>query len=301
MRKPRNGISKFFVAALILSVAACGRVAPSPAATLQAGTEERTLTIDGLERTYLLHVPAGLDASQPLALVLLFHGFQESGNSVRLLSGMDRTADSNGFLVAYPDGTGFTSHTLSWNADGCCGYALENAIDDQAFIRRIIADIGTVASVDPRRIYAAGFSNGALLTFQLACRMSDIFAAVAPVGGVLMTDPCQPQEPVSLLQVHGMNDPVVPYEGGQNPQVAAGFPPVEESLASWAESDGCSGPLQVEQEGIITHTTYGNCPAGIAVELYALEGLGHSWPSMYITDPSMNEVLWAFFAAHPKP
>ena len=304
MLRSRNKPFVFFVLVLALAVAACGQASPTPTptpATLPPGNETRILTVQGLERSYILHVPAGLDAGQPLPLVLVFHGFQESGTSIRMMSGMDEAADANGFLVAYPDGTGPGRSSLSWNADGCCGYALENDVDDEAFVRQIIADAGALAAVDPARVYAAGFSNGALLSFKLACDMSDVFAAVAPVAGVLVTEPCQPSEPVSVIQVHGMTDTAVPYEGGQNPQAALRFPPIEESLAVWAGLDGCSGPPQVEQDGIITHTTYGDCQPGISVELYALEGSGHSWPSPYITTPSMTEVIWAFFAAHPKP
>jgi polyhydroxybutyrate depolymerase len=302
MNGSRSSLYTLIAAALILSAAACGRPAPTatPAATLQPGSGRRALTVDGLDRNYVLHVPAGLDASQPVPLVFVFHGFQESGNSIRMQSAMDQVADANGFLVAYPNGTG-PSNALSWNAGGCCGYALENNVDDEAFVRAMIADVGTVATVDPKRVYAAGFSNGALLTFRLACEMSDVFAAVAPVAGVLVTDPCQPKEPVSIIQVHGMSDTAVPYGGGQNPQAAVRFPPVEESLATWVQLDGCSGAPQVEQDGIITHTTYGSCLPGISVELYTLDGVGHSWPSQYITTPSLSDVIWAFFDAQPKP
>jgi polyhydroxybutyrate depolymerase len=293
----------FLAAALILGIAACGRPASStdPAATLQPGSNRRTLTVDGLERSYVLHVPAGLDASQPVPLVFVFHGFQENGNSIRMQSGMDRVADANGFLVAYPDGTGSGSGSLGWNASGCCGEALANNVDDEAFIRAMIADIGTIAPVDAKRTYAAGFSNGALLSFRLACDMSDVFAAVAPVAGVLVTDPCQPGEPVSVIQVHGMTDTAVPYEGGQNPLAAVRFRPVEESLSVWVGLDGCTGAPQVEQDGIVTHTTYTGCQPGISVELYTLDGIGHSWPSQFVTTPSMTDVIWSFFAAHPKP
>jgi polyhydroxybutyrate depolymerase len=256
--------------------------------------------VDGLERTYTIHIPPGVGNRGPIPLVLVFHGFQENGSYARTYTGFDALADANGFVVVYANGTG-SSSSLSWNAGGCCGYAIQNDVDDEAFIEAIIADVETFVPVDPARIYATGFSNGALLSYRLACEMSDTFAAVAPVAGVLITDPCQPQEAVSILHVHGLQDNAVPYEGGSSAGAGLEFPPVEESLAAWTALDGCSGSPQVEVEGIVTHTTYGNCQAGTAVELYTIDGMGHSWPSPYITTPSISQTIWEFFAAHPKP
>ncbi len=273
---------------------------PTQAATLPAGDTPRTLTVGGMERTYRLYIPAGVKTDQPEPLVFIFHGFQQSAVTAHAQSGMNDMADANGFLVAYPNGSG-PDNARSWNASGCCGYALENNVDDESFIRAMLADVESIAKVDPKRIYASGFSNGALLSFRLACEMADIFAAVAPVAGVLVTDPCQPVEPVSIIQIHGMADTVIPYEGGKNPAVAVRFPPIEESLGVWAALDGCTGEPQVEQDGIIRHTIYGNCRPGIGVELYTLEGLGHSWPDPSMTKPSMSQMIWDFFATHPKP
>jgi polyhydroxybutyrate depolymerase len=289
-------------ALIIVSAAACGGVeaARAPAATLEPASTTRSLTVDGLERSYVLHIPAGLESGSPVPLVFVFHGFQESANSIRLQSGMDQAADAGGFIVVYPNGSG-PSSARSWNASGCCGTALQNDVDDQEFVRQIIVDVGTIAAIDPKRIYASGFSNGALLSFRLACDMAEVFAAVAPVGGVLVTDPCRPAEPVSVLQVHGMSDAAVPYEGGQNPLAAVRFPPTEEALAVWVALDGCSPEPQVEQNGIVTRKSFTGCQPGISVELYLLDGIAHSWPSPYVTDPSITEVISAFFAAHPKP
>jgi len=274
----------------IFLLAACGSV---PTATPL--DEQRTLTVGDLERTYFLHVPEGLDAEKPAPLVFVFHGFQENGNYARNYTGMDSIADANGFIVVYPDGSG-SSSSLSWNASGCCGFALENNVDETAFVHSIIADVESFIKVDSKRTYATGFSNGALLSYRLACEMSDTFAAVAPAGGVLMYSPCKPQEPVSLMHVHGINDRVVPIDGGGS---GIQFPPIKEGLVTWAELDSCSGQEQVKQDGVLTHTTYGTCAPGVAVELYVVDGTGHGWPSQYVAP--ISQTIWEFFAAHPKP
>jgi polyhydroxybutyrate depolymerase len=286
----------------VLLLAACSPATVVPTATptplpvpIQPLDEQRTLAVGEMERSYLLHVPKGLNNQQLVPLVFVFHGFQENGNYARVYTSFNQIANANGFIVVYPDGSG-SSGSLSWNASGCCGYALENNVDEPAFVRAIIADVETIARVDPKRTYAAGFSNGALLSYRLACTMSDTFAAVAPAGGVLMYSPCQPQEPVSLIHVHGSNDDVVPLEGGGS---GIEFPPVKDGLATWANLDECSGEEQVGQNGILTHTTYGTCAAGVSVELYTVDGIGHSWPSHYVAP--ISQIVWEFFAAHPKP
>jgi polyhydroxybutyrate depolymerase len=255
--------------------------------------------VDGLARTYLLHLPSGLKAGQPSPLVFVFHGLGEAANLIMYGSGMNAIADANGFIVVYPNGSG-PSGAQSWNAGSCCGYAHLNNVDETAFVRQIIADVGTLASVDPKRTYASGFSNGALLSYRLACDMSDTFAAVAPVAGVMLYDQCQPQDPVPLIDFHGMSDTAVPYAGGGViPDLGTPFPPVENSIAAWVKFDGCTGSPQVEQTNIYTHTAYTPCEAGSAVELYAIKGIGHAWPSQYVVPAS--QIIWDFFKAHPMP
>jgi len=299
---------------LLVGLAACGFAPAAPTATptipataaptltptvppvpVQPVDAQRTLKVGDLQRTYFLHIPEGLNNQQSVPLVFVFHGFSESGFQARLYTGFDQIANDHAFVVAYPDGSGDT-RSLSWNAGGCCGYALENDVDEQAFVRAIITDIETITHVDPKRIYAAGFSNGALLTYRLACTMSDTFAAVVPVSGVLMYSPCQPSQPLSLMHIHGMTDNVVPFDGGGSD---IQFPPVKESLATWVQLNGCTSTEEVEKDGLLTHTTYGTCPFGVSVQLYTVDGVGHTWPSQYIAP--VTPIVWDFFAAHPKP
>jgi len=298
---------------LLAGVAACGQattmptptstsvptpMAIIPAATLQAVDEQRTLTVAGLERTYQLHIPNGLASGQPAPFVLVFHGLEENGAFISQSSGFNEIADANGFIVAYPNGSGPTS-AMSWNAGDCCGYAQQNSLDEASFVRQIISDVETITPLDPKRIYVSGFSNGALLSYRLACEMSDTIAAVAPVAGVLVYSPCQPSQPVAVIAFNGLSDTSVPYEGGgMNPTTGQPFPPVQDTITTWATLDGCVETPQVEQDGILTHTSYSTCQNGTAVESYTIQGIGHSWPTPYVVPAS--QMIWDFFAAHPK-
>ena len=276
------------------TVAPTATLAPTatPAPTLQPGDSERTVTVDGVERSYLLYIPPGIDSLQPVPVVFAFHGAGQEPATMQILTELDDVANSGKFVLVYPEGIG-----LEWNAGGtCCGYALEKNVDEVAFIREMLSDLETIAQIDTKRIYATGFSNGAALVDHLACEMSDVFAAVASVAGILAYGPCQPQQPISVLHVHGLADLVLPYEGGGEFKIW----PVEEIMSSWAAHNGCTGtPIVDNPIKIIKHTVYSSCQAGTAVELYAVEGGGHAWISKYVYP--LSEVIWDFFAAYPKP
>ncbi len=310
MKNFKLGIPAIASLSFLVIAAACGSIAPTamviptlvptavPPVAIQPVDNVQTLTVKGMERTYFLHVPSGLNDQQSVPLVFVFHGFQESSDFARTYSGLDNIASANGFAVVYPEGSGDSS-ARSWNAGGCCGYAKQNNVDESAFVRAIIQDVGMIVKIDPKRVYAAGFSNGALLSYRLACEMSDTFAAVAPVAGVLVNSPCEPSQPVSLIDVHGMTDTVVPFDGGGfNPGTGQPFPPVQESVATWTKLDGCTGAAKVEHNGLVTRTAYELCAPGTAVELYTVSGIGHNWPSPYVVP--ISQIIWDFFAAHPK-
>jgi polyhydroxybutyrate depolymerase len=274
------------------------RPTPAAASTLQPVNALRKLTVNGLERSYLVHIPTGLNGGASIPLVFVFHGYAENADYIQQASGFNDIADTGRFIVVYPTGSG-SEGSFSWNAGACCDTATSNHIDEAAFVHQIIADLGTLARIDPKRTYAAGFSNGALLSYRLACEMSDTFAAVAPVAGALVTDPCQPGQPVSVIHFHGLVDAIVPYAGGTGAHATGEtYPPTEQSVAAFAKLDGCSATPKVEQAAAYTHTAYAGCKNGAAVELYAVKGVGHMWPTKYIVPAS--QIIWDFFAAHPK-
>jgi polyhydroxybutyrate depolymerase len=271
---------------LITGLISC---APKPTHNPEPGDSERKLTVGELERSYLLHIPPGVDLAYPVPVVFVFHEHPDTASSMQVLTGFNAISDKAGFLVVYPEGIG-----LSWNAGTCCGVAATKNVDEEAFVRKMLADVRTIVNIDTKRIYATGLSDGAALSYRLACEMSDTFAAVAPVAGSLLIDPCQPAQSISVMDVHGLNDDVVPYEGGGDFNTT----PIEDVIHTWAQLDGCTNSPQVDKENTITHTRYASCKAGTVVELYAIEGGEHVWPSKDALDTS--QIVWDFFAAHPK-
>jgi polyhydroxybutyrate depolymerase len=290
-------------AALICTALGCVRIPGAPTSTstasVKAGDIERSLTVGGLTRSYLLHMPPGLGEGGAPSVVFVFHGFAESAEAARRYTGFDDIADEAGFIAVYPNGIGSDP---SWNAGGCCGYAVMSQVDDAIFVRHILTDLESITSVDRKRIYATGFANGAMLTYRLACEMSDTFAAIAPVAGVMFYyGRCQPAEPVSVFHIHGLGDRDVPFAGDGLSGFGQQYPPVQFGISTWAVLDGCNSTAVRQTEGEVTHIAYESCRAGTAVELYEIGGLGHAWPEPPEDSLDASGVIWRFFAAHPKP
>jgi polyhydroxybutyrate depolymerase len=263
-----------------------------------------TIEVDGRTRKYFVHTPTGYTGKTPLPLVFVIHGATQSAESAEKMSGMSAKADREKFLVVYPTGTGRLSDVPTWNSGACCGYAMENKVDDVAFFRALIAELEKDYSVDPQRVYATGISNGAMMSYRLACEVAEKFAAIAPVEGA-QDIACRPAQPVSVIVFHGTADHLVPFDGGSTPfQMGSkrSDVPVAETVAFWVKYNGCS-PAPQHQESTEVHTDiYSGCRAGTAVALYAIQGGHHMWPGIPLSHNSVpaTDLIWAFFQQHPK-
>jgi polyhydroxybutyrate depolymerase len=302
---------------VLVAAGACGRAGaatPTPAgsSTLPAGESTLSLTHGGRDRSYIVYVPASVDASKPAPLVFVLHGGTGNARSAIVMSGFNTAADRGGFVAVYPNGTGPlpTDKLLTWNGGNCCGYAQQHNVDDVGFVRAIEADLQRHLAVDARRIYATGMSNGAILAQRLGCEAADLFAAIAPVAGTLNFSPCKPSRPVSVIEFHGTADTHIPYDGGFGPDslVHVDFASVHDSITFWVAADGCGAEPPVQTDKDIRHQTWTGCAGTASVELYAVVDGGHAWPGgrggyVGADKPSQTisatSLMWAFFAAHP--
>jgi polyhydroxybutyrate depolymerase len=234
---------------------------------------------------------------------------------------MDPVADREGFLVAYPEGTGpFDGKFETWNAGGCCGSAVRDNVDDVGFVRRLLADIARRQAYDPARVYATGLSNGAMMAYRLAAELSDRIAAIAPVAGTIAVEHFPTARSVPVMHIHSVDDPRALYAGGLGPP----FPmtnmrvmhlAVEAGLADWAKANGCATPMEVREKKAsqgqtATLLAYPKCRAEVL--LWKLTGAGHVWPGgepdyfPKLLGPGTavidaNEEMWRFFARHRLP
>lgn len=283
--------------------------APAPYAcegrTGEPGQHVLVIPHDGLLRRVLLRVPESYDPGTGTMLVLNFHGFSSADWQQELLTRMGAAAEARGFIVAYPQGV-----ATSWNAGDCCGTAWVDGVDDVGFVRAVLDRLERDYCIDPARVYATGMSNGGFFAHRLACELSDRIAAIAPVAGVLGMDSCNPPRPVPVFHFHGTEDLLVPYEGGTPVvhELGAGivFRSVEETLAHWAEHNGCEGgPVTTMRDGDVTCVEWTRCEA--ETRLCTVDGGGHTWPGglpvpflgKTTTHLDATEAMLDFFDASP--
>jgi polyhydroxybutyrate depolymerase len=284
------------LAVVILGAVACGAsvASPKPTATPSA-VKQATLTIDGLKRTYLLFRPSTRGSLPPAPLLLALHGYFDDASGMELTTSLDDKAATGGFVVVYPEGI-----DQSWNAGTCCGDAQSRNIDDVSFIRQLIDRLVHDGYIDPKRVFVTGVSNGGMMAYRLGCELSDRIAAVASVSGALVMGACNPMRPISVLEMHGTEDSVVPFNGG----VAVGttpVPPMTSIMAAWASIDGCATGPTVTQSGITKTTEWTSCRGGAVVVLDAVIGAGHGWFGQVgvLGEPSATKVVWDFFSHLP--
>jgi polyhydroxybutyrate depolymerase len=286
----------------------------NPLATaLPIGETTRTLIHDGLKRSYILHLPPTARPDRQIPVVFVLHGGMGNAEGAIRMSGFNEIADQNGFAVVYPNGSGRLNDekVLTWNGGNCCAYAQENNVDDVGFLRAIVVALQDWMSIDSKRIFATGMSNGGILAQRLGCEAADLFAAIAPVSGTLNYSPCTPTQPISVIEFHGNADRHIPYEGGIGPEslVNVDFASVHDSIIFWATDNYCDLKPQTVTVQEIRHDAWTGCAGSASVELYTILGGGHAWPggvrgwagSDHPTKAiSASQLIWQFFESHPK-
>jgi len=281
-----------------------------------------------VDRTYQLHVPQSYSGMDPTPLVFNFHGGGSNATDHETMTQMKPRSDTGGFLLVTPEGWPSPSLATSrtWNAGKCCGQALHDNVDDIAFVNAMIDAVSEELCVDSKRVFATGFSNGAMLSQRLGCELSDRIAAIAPVSGVLEnndldTTPvtpifaCNPVRNIPVFEIHGKLDTCEPYYGG----VGGGFSTetrasVPQTVADWANRNSCSTTYRLTYDnGQVKCWTYNGCAEGADVTLCPVANGGHSWPGggsyslmahcggVQSTDIIASDAIWDFFAAHPQP
>jgi polyhydroxybutyrate depolymerase len=229
-------------------------------------------------RQYKVHVPPTYDPKVPTPLVFCIHGLGQDPVMFCVTgTELNKTSDDKGFILVMPNG-----YQNSWNGGTCCGGASSEQLDDVALFRAIFEELKKHVNVDLRRVYATGLSNGAYMSYRLGCDAADIFAAVAPgagaigkndIGGGTSTTSdfttCEPSRPVSVLDLHGMSDGLIPY--------ALQAP----SLMHMAAKNGCGSTtmpaVAPTSTGDTACVSYVGCPSGVEVTGCSITGGGHCW------------------------
>jgi polyhydroxybutyrate depolymerase len=261
----------------------------------------------GDDRPVTLHVPKSYSCDKGAPLVIMLHGYTATSAIEEAYLGITAESEKRGFLYAHPDGTKDAMGNPFWNAtDACCNFN-GSKIDDSAYITKIIKDVQTAYNVDPKRIYLVGHSNGAFMSYRMACEHGDLIAGIASLAGAMYSDvtKCAAANTVSLLEIHGTADATIAYGGGVIGPNA--YPGATTSVSDWATIDKCSAapdttgaPLDLESTlagNETTVTNYTGCTSGTAVSLWTIAGGSHipTFTTAFI--PGVMDFLYA----HPKP
>ncbi len=288
-------------------------------APMPADSQDGRIKVADSTRHYRLRVPDHWAEGMPRTLVIALHGGGSNARGLERYSGLSEQAAQAGFLLAYPEGSARFGRLLTWNAGRCCGYAQKQQIDDVAFLRQLIDELSARYAIDARRVYLTGMSNGAMMAYRLAAEHPERIAAVAAVAGGLAIAPEAVRGPVAILHIHGTADSYVPYDGGLGKDTLSGVAhtSVAATLAPWLQVNGAMTRAQatpqpdIRDDGMtVTRYRYASARDPGAVTLYRIEGGGHTWPGRTAQqgllgpasqDIEANDLIWAFFRAHPKP
>jgi polyhydroxybutyrate depolymerase len=295
----------------------------------EPGNHTLAITVNGMQRTYIVHVPPTYKSQARSPLVIMLHGGGGTAQAAMWETGWADKADKEGFLAVFPNAmardparpSSFSRNPQLWNDGSDRFYPGQSPVDDVGFIAAMLDDLSARFALDERRIFLTGFSNGASMSFRAGAQLSDRIAAIAPVAGALWFDPPVLKRPVSLCYITGTDDPLNLIEGGV-PRLASGAsdkvrakpkPPVRDSILKWAKALGCSAtPSSASYAHGVRTERYSACMADAELVYIAVDGLGHTWaggrsllPESMVGKTSKSisatDVIWEFFQKHVRP
>lgn len=274
---PTQGMTRSVVALATILAACSGE--PTRPDWDGVGVLGEYIVYNGAQREYSLYVPESYSVSDPAPLVIMFHGAGGTGADFQAWSGMDAAARAGGFVVAYPNGKG--SYCPDDTSQECPPFGWDST--QVGLVRELIAHLRHELAIDPGRVFAAGFSNGAVFTYDLVCEAADAFAAVAAVAALLLPETaaaCAPSRPIAILLMNGTEDQAFPWDGGIYLSAAS-------TTSFWVTVDGCatkslpdSLPDSADDGTRVWTVSYRGCDDGVEVLQYGIEGGGHTWPGV---------------------
>ncbi len=284
-------------------------------------TFDCTMIKNGLTREFIVYVPDSyLFQNSDVPLLFSLHGFSSYAKWNMQYTGFQSLAEEKGFIIIYPQGTRWrtapsdkngysTEGQTHWNVGWTTSLGETSTSDDIGFIDDLIEWSTNNYNINKDRIYSTGMSNGGFMSYKLACNLSSKIAAIASVTGSMSPQTfsqCNPKHPTPIMQIHGLQDYVVPYLGYENL-----CKPMDDVINYWVEYNTCdSNPvitiipdLDGDEYGGV-HKIFKNEINNVSVELYLLEKMSHDWPRLYgpseygLYDIDAPSIIWSFLSKY---
>jgi polyhydroxybutyrate depolymerase len=251
-----------------------------------------SIFVGGKFRTFILNLPSKYYETPNVPLVLAMHGVAGSAPTTEQYFLINEKADEQNYAIIYPEGVVSTAinKNRTWNAGTCCEFAAKNDINDVGFISALIDSMPKAFKINKKKIYATGMSNGGMLSYRLACELSNKIAAIAAVSGpMVVKQTCNPARAMPILHIHSVKDKIIPYLGGQ---VDLGLiPSVSTTLTAWSKINDCKEIAKVTQEtDILKVTQWTNCNQNTEIIFYLTKDGGHIWPGSNVPPGLLSDV-----------
>jgi len=258
---------------------------------LSAVAQNYSFIYDGLLRTYIVHLPPDYEEGTVYPMIINMHGLGSNALEQQLYSQFNNVADTAGIVMVYPNGI-----NNQWNV------SFDVGVDDVGFISALIDTMSANYGIDLERVYSTGMSMGGFMSHRLACQLNDKIAAIGSVTGTLAYPYCEPERSFPVLQIHGTDDPTVPYE----------LVPI--TMAFWIGQNDCTDTTTIElpdidttDQSTVTKSIYSPCNDDVEVILYTINGGEHTWPGAPIVigvtnyDIDASVEIWNFFSQYTLP
>lgn len=268
----------------------------------ETGTCYRRITLDKIERDYILYAPESYDGSRPVPLVLNFHGYTQSASYQMSFGDMRSIADTVTFILVYPQGS-LLDGKAHWNVGSI---PQGSNADDVGFTEAILNDITNDYNIDKTRIYACGYSNGGCFSFELACHLSDRIAAIGSVSGTMtdrMIETYKTSHPMPVVTINGSADNMVKYDGTAPVSVLS----QREVLEFWIDFNNTDvtpvitkmADVEPNDASRVELYEYQNGDNGVSVAHYKVISGGHDWPGKTGNmDIDASNIIWNFVSKY---
>ena len=258
-------------------------------------SQELSILINNSPRTFSITIPSTYSSSNKIPLVIVLHDSNNDIDNIGTYTGFDDKAKKEDFIAVYPRATKNENNYYIWNA-GNIYSDWTHQVNDIVFIDSLIKYMKSSYNIDSKKIYVAGYSNGAMMAYRIAAELSDKITAVACVAGPMVDTIAKPNCPVAVLHIHGDEDLVVPHTGTQ--QYGFQMAAIDEVLKKWLTWDSCSTvPTVLKYDPMVTALRW---KGKADVRLYLLHGFGHDWPSKQRGGWPATDIIWDFFKSEKK-